>query len=229
MPHEDEVPNRSPDDLVRSLEAQGIEDPRVLDAFRDVRRGLFVRGEDVDEAYEDEPLPIGHEQVTTQPSLIARMVEALELRGGERVLEVGTGLGFQTAILARLCREVFSIERFEDLAARASRNLRAAGIANVFVFVSDGTLGLPEHAPYDAIVIAAAAPEVPRPLVEQLAEGGRLVHPLGPSGDERVTAYRKQDGELQVSRRVAHAYFVPLIGAHGVERLARGVKHGKPG
>jgi protein-L-isoaspartate(D-aspartate) O-methyltransferase len=126
----------------------------------------------VDRAEADEPIPIGHDQVTTQPSLVARMVAALELSGDERVLEIGTGLGYQAAILGALSREVYSIERLPDLAAHARDNLRAAGLDNVVVLVGDGTLGLPAHAPYDAIVVAAAAPVIPPTLVEQLREAG---------------------------------------------------------
>lgn len=191
-------------------------DRRVLDAFRRVPRNRFVPPEWEERAYEDRPIPIPHGQVTTQPSLIARMVAGLRLEGHERVLEVGTGLGFQTAILAVLAREVFSIERFPDLAEWARRNLEAAGFAGVTVVVGDGTKGLPERAPFDATVVSAAAPAVPGPLVEQLAEGGRLVHPLGPGGDETVIAYRKDQGRLVEKARLTPATFVPLVGEHGL-------------
>jgi protein-L-isoaspartate(D-aspartate) O-methyltransferase len=193
-----------------------VGDRRVLDAFRRVPRNRFVPPEWEERAYEDRPIPIPHGQVTTQPSLIARMVAGLRLEGHERVLEVGTGLGFQTAILAVLAREVFSIERFPDLAEWARRNLEAAGFAGVTVVVGDGTKGLPERAPFDATVVSAAAPAVPGPLVEQLAEGGRLVHPLGPGGDETVIAYRKDQGRLVEKARLTPATFVPLVGEHGL-------------
>jgi protein-L-isoaspartate(D-aspartate) O-methyltransferase len=153
--------------------------------------------------------------VTTQPSLIAAMVAALGLTGGERVLEVGTGLGFQTAILARLARQVVSIERLADLAAQARANLAAAGVVRVTVVVGDGTLGVPEHAPYQAIVVSAASPWVPGPLVEQLTDGGRLVHPVGPGGHEQVTAFSRQADRLVVEARLVPARFVPLVGAYG--------------
>ena len=153
----------SPEDLVRALRAEGIRDRQILAAFRAVPRARFVPPEAAGQAYLDAPVRIPHGQVTTQPSLIARMVAALKLRGSERVLEVGTGLGFQTAILARLAGRVVSVERFPDLAAQARANLTAAGVAGVTVVVGDGTLGVPEHAPYQAIVVAAAAPEVPGP------------------------------------------------------------------
>jgi protein-L-isoaspartate(D-aspartate) O-methyltransferase len=205
----------SPGDLVRVLRAEGVRDRRVLDAFRAVPRALFVPAEAAGQAYLDAPVRIPHGQVTTQPSLIAAMVAALRLTGSERVLEVGTGLGFQTAILARLARRVVSVERFADLAAQARANLAAAGVAGVTVVVGDGTLGVPEHAPYQAIVVAAASPRVPGPLVEQLTDGGRLVHPVGPGGREEVTCFSKRAGRLVADARLVPARFVPLVGAHG--------------
>ena len=197
------------------LQAEGIRDRRVLATFRAVPRALFVPAEAVGQAYLDEPIRIPRGQVTTQPSLIAAMVAALGLTGGERVLEVGTGLGFQTAILAWLARQVVSIERLADLAAQARANLAAAGVGRVTVVVGDGTLGVPEHAPYQAIVVSAASPWVPGPLVEQLTDGGRLVHPVGPGGHEQVTAFSRQADRLVVEARLVPARFVPLVGAYG--------------
>jgi protein-L-isoaspartate(D-aspartate) O-methyltransferase len=211
----------SPEDLVGALHARGIRDHRVVAAFRAVPRGRFVPPAAAELAYLDQPIQIPHGQVTTQPSLVARMVEALGLTGTERVLEVGTGLGFQAAILARLALRVVSVERFADLAEQARVNLRAAGLGGVTVVVGDGTLGVPEHAPYQAIVVAAAAPRVPAPLVEQLAPGGRLVHPVGPGGQELVTAFHKEADRLVADARLAGAYFVPLVGAHGAPRPDR--------
>jgi protein-L-isoaspartate(D-aspartate) O-methyltransferase len=204
----------SPEDLVRVLQAEGIPDRRVLAAFRRVPRARFVPPAAAGQAYLDEPIRIPHRQVTTQPSLIATMVAALGLTGSERVLEVGTGLGFQTAILARLAGEVISVERFPALASQARANLAAVGLGRVVV--GDGTLGVPEYAPYQAIVVAAASPCVPAPLVEQLAPGGRLVHPVGPGGREQVTAFHKEAGRLVADAWLTPAYFVPLVGAHGI-------------
>ena len=205
----------SPEDLVRVLHAEGIRDRRVLAAFRAVSRAGFVPLDAAGQAYVDAPIRIPHGQVTTQPSLIAAMVAALGLTGSERVLEVGTGLGFQTAILAQLARWVVSVERFADLAAQARSNLAAAGLGRVRVVVGDGTLGVPEHAPYQAIVVAAASPQVPGPLIEQLAPRSRLVHPVGPGGHEQVTAFHKKADRLVADARLIPARFVPLVGAHG--------------
>jgi protein-L-isoaspartate(D-aspartate) O-methyltransferase len=215
----------SPEDLVWVLGAEGIGDRRVLAAFRAVPRAGFVPPAAVGQASLDGPIRIPHGQVTTQPSLIAAMVAALELTGSERVLEVGTGLGFQTAILARLAGEVISVERFPDLAAQARANLAVVGLDRVRVVVGDGTLGVPEHAPYQAIVVAAASPRVPPPLIEQLASGGRLVHPVGPGGHEQVTAFHKKTDRLIPDAQIIPARFVPLVGAHGIRSPD---DHGKP-
>jgi protein-L-isoaspartate(D-aspartate) O-methyltransferase len=201
---------------VRALLAHGVQDRQILEAFRRVRRERFVPPEWVVEAYRDRPIPIPHGQVTTQPSLIGQMIEALRLNGTERVLEVGTGLGFQTALLSMLAGQVFSIERFADLAEWAERNLRTAGIDGVTVVVGDGTLGLSEQSPYDAMLISAAAPRIPDPLVEQLAEGGRVVHPVGSGGEEMVTVFRKRGDGLVREVAVVPAHFVRLVGRHGL-------------
>jgi protein-L-isoaspartate(D-aspartate) O-methyltransferase len=202
------------EDLVRSVVAAGVRDPRVLDALRDVPRARFVPSEYVDQAYLDWPLPIPHGQVTTQPSLSAKMIEALDLTGSERVLEIGTGYGFQTALLARLSRSVYSVERFPDVAETARRNLDRHRIENVKVAVGDGTRGLPEHAPYGAILVSAAFTSVPPPLVEQLIAGGRLVQPMGPGGEEEVVLFEKGGEGLMRLRTVTGAHFVRLYGAH---------------
>jgi protein-L-isoaspartate(D-aspartate) O-methyltransferase len=199
--------------LVAAARDAGVRDERVLAAIAAVPRAEFVPPEHADRANVDAPIPIPHEQVTTQPSLVARMIESLALQGVERVLEIGTGYGWQTAVLARLAREVFSVERFADLAETARSSL--AGLANVVIVIGDGSEGLPEHAPFDAILVAAAYPEVPEPLPEQLAEGGRLVQPLGPGGDEDVILFEKRGGAIERVRTVSGARFVRLYGRHG--------------
>jgi protein-L-isoaspartate(D-aspartate) O-methyltransferase len=176
-----------------------------------VPRASYVPHERVGEANRDRAIPIGSDQVTTQPSLVAAMVEALALRGYERMLEVGTGLGYQAAILGRLAREVWTVERRPELATAAAANLAAEGVDNVCVREGDGSDGLAEHAPYDAIVVAAAHPLVPAPLVAQLAPGGRLVQPIGPSGSEDVTLFRRTGDRLESVRVVIGAHFVPLV------------------
>ncbi|HEX6236581.1 MAG TPA: methyltransferase domain-containing protein [Acidimicrobiales bacterium] len=195
--------------------AAGITDTRVLDAMRAVPRARFVPAEHVRDADRDVPIPIGHDQVTTQPSLVAAMVQALDLSGDGAVLEIGSGYGYQTALLARLAAVVWSVEWWDDLAAVARDNLASAGIRNAHVITGDGTLGLPEQAPFDAIVIAAAFPDVPPPLVEQLAPGGRLVQPLGHGGDEDVVVFARHGDGLRRIGHVTYARFVRLVGTHG--------------
>jgi protein-L-isoaspartate(D-aspartate) O-methyltransferase len=201
------------DALVAASREAGVQDERVLDAIAAVPRRDFVPAEAVDLAQLDAPIPIPHDQVTTQPSLVARMVEALALGGDERVLEIGTGYGWQTALLARLAAQVFSVERFADIAEIARRQL--AGCENVTVVSGDGSAGLPKHAPYDAILVAAAFPRVPQPLAEQLAEAGRLVQPIGPGGREDVVLFEKREGDLHRVRSVSPARFVRLHGRYG--------------
>lgn len=193
-----------------------MRDVRVLEAVAAVPRAAYVPGSWAGDADLDRPIPIGGRQVTTQPSLVAAMVEALALRGDERVLEIGAGLGYQAAILARLAREVWSLERRGELAEAARANLAAECVDNAHVVMGDGSGGLPGHAPYQAIVVAAAHPRVPPPLAGQLSRGGRLVQPMGPSGAEDVTLFRRAaDGRLVRERSIVRAYFVPLYGRHG--------------
>jgi protein-L-isoaspartate(D-aspartate) O-methyltransferase len=203
-----------PADLVAASRAAGVRDPRLLEAIAAVPRAQFVPPDLAAHAYDDAPLPIPHDQVTTQPSLVAQMVQALDLSSSDRVLEIGTGYGWQTALLARLANEVWSVERWEDIARTARRHLEHHGVDNTTVVVGDGSAGLPEHAPYDAILVAAAFPQVPAPLVEQLAEGGRLVQPIGLGGADEVVLFEKRLGELERRRRVTHAHFVRLYGEH---------------
>lgn len=201
--------------LLAVLRSEGIEDVRLLAAVRAVPRGEFVPSGVADRACLDIPLPIPHGQVTTQPSLTARMVDALALTGDERVLEVGTGHGWQTALLARLTGEVWSIERWEDLAGTARENLSRLGVANATVVVGDGSEGLPGEAPFDAILVSAAFPEVPAPLRAQLAPGGRLVQPIGPGGLEDVVLFEQRPEGFTARRTITGAHFVRLVGRHG--------------
>jgi len=200
--------------LVEQLRAQGVQDLAVLKAFGETPRHLFVPEAVRHRAYEDAPLPIGQGQTISQPLTQARYLEALNLQGTEKVLEVGTGSGYQTALLAQLAGVVVSIERLPGLAAAARSALEAAAVANASVVVGDGSLGWSPLAPYDAIVVAAAGPEIPAPLVNQLADPGRLVIPVdGPDGQElwRLTRNRGQ----VATERLGDARFVPLIGRLG--------------
>lgn len=192
-----------------------MRDERLLAAIAELPRTGFVPAEHTTRAHYDTPVSIPHDQVTTQPSLVAQMVDALSLTGADAVLEVGGGYGWQTALLARLAAQVWSVERFADLAETARANLAAHDIANAHVVVGDGTLGLPEHAPYDAIIVAAAFPEVPAPLVEQLVAGGRIVQPIGRGGNEDVVLFEKREGGLVRVRVLTGARFVRLIGSYG--------------
>jgi protein-L-isoaspartate(D-aspartate) O-methyltransferase len=198
----------------RQLRGRDIEDERVLEAMTRVPRELFVPKGLRDRAYEDAALPIGWGQTISQPYMVARICEALSLHGGEPVLDVGTGSGYQAAVVAELAEQVFTIERIPELAEQARQNLEAAGYERVTVVVGDGTLGLPEHGPYDAIAVAAAAPDFPQTLYEQLKPRGRLVVPVG----ERRAQYlqvviRSPEGPAVV--RSVPCRFVPLVGEEG--------------
>jgi protein-L-isoaspartate(D-aspartate) O-methyltransferase len=205
---------RNQEDLAREAVAAGVRDDRVLEALREVPRADFVPPNLAERAYLDLPLRIPHGQVTTQPSLSAKMVEALGLSGSERVLEVGTGYGFQTALLAYLSGSVWSVERWPDVAETARGNLARHGVTNVEVVAGDGTEGLPEHAPYDAILVSAAFLSVPPPLAQQLTVGGRLVQPIGSGGQEAVVLFERRKEDLERRRTVTGAHFVKLYGAH---------------
>jgi protein-L-isoaspartate(D-aspartate) O-methyltransferase len=193
--------------LVRLIQRQRLDDDRIVEAFRAVDRAAFVPSDARGSAYVDRPVGLPKGQTTSQPSLIARMIDAARVGPPDRVLEVGSGYGFQTALLAKLAGEVVSVELDESLAARAARNLEDAGLQGVMVVTGDGYAGVPEHAPYDAIIVSATAPEVPEALSEQLAEGGRLVIPLG----DEVTLFEKTGGELRRVEVVTPARFVPLV------------------
>ena len=200
--------------LVETLQQKGIRDLAVLRAIRMVPRHRFVPESVRHRAYDDAALPIGSSQTISQPWVQARYLELLAFTGRERVLEVGTGSGYQTALLAMLCDAVFSVERIAGLAQRARDTLAAAGIRNVTVLVGDGTLGWRPFAPYDGILVAAASPDIPQPLVDQLAPGGRMVIPLGDRANQTLTLVRR-DGDTLHTTTVADVRFVPLLGEFG--------------
>lgn len=193
---------------------RGIKDPRVLEAMGKVPRHRFVEKGLVEEAYNDYPLPIGHKQTISQPFMVALMTEALALEGHEKVLEIGTGSGYQTAILAELAREVYTVERIRELLDQARDLLTSLGYRNIHYKAYDGTLGWEEHAPYDGIIVTAGAPRVPLPLKEQLADGGRLVIPVGNQmGQELLRITRR--GSAFRKENLGGCRFVNLIGIHG--------------
>ena len=195
--------------LARLVQRDGVSAP-VVEAFRAIDRAAFVPHDARREAYRDRPVGLPAGQTTSQPSLIARMIDALDLRADHKVLEVGTGFGFQTALLARLAGEVYSVERHKVLAEAARRNLAAAGVVATVV-VADGWKGLPEFAPYDAIVVSAAAPEVPVDLVSQLREKGRMVIPVERPAGAEVVLYERRGDDLRAVRVLTPARFVPLV------------------
>ncbi len=201
----------------QQLVERGIFDARVIGAMTRVERHRFVEEALWMRAYEDRALPIGLRQTISQPYMVGLMTQSLELRGGERVLEVGTGSGYQTAVLAELAGSVFSIERFSSLAAAAREVLDMLGYHNVAVRVADGTLGWAEQAPFDAILVTAGSPRVPRPLVRQMSEGGRLVFPVGAEELQTLVRIRKEDGRLH-EEYLGDCRFVKLVGRYGWER-----------
>lgn len=200
--------------LVETLQDNGIRDLAVLRAFEQTPRHLFVPSGIRHRAYEDSALPIGSGQTISQPSVHARYLELLKLTGSETVLEIGTGSGYQTVLLANLAARVFSVELVAELLETAREAIAASGVRNVSLMLGDGTLGWRQHSPYDAILVSAAAPEVPKPLLEQLAEGGRLIAPLG-SMEEQMLVMVTRRGEGFERRDIAPVRFVPLWGTHG--------------
>lgn len=196
------------------IKARGIKDERVLQTMKKVPRHLFVDPALRDQAYGDFPLPIGEGQTISQPYIVALMTEALELKGQERVLEIGTGSGYQTAILAELVLWVYTIERYASLQERAKKILFELGYRNISFKVGDGTLGWPEASPFDAIIVTACAPQIPPPLVDQLAEGGRIVIPVGDEFSQMLVKGIKRGGKLHL-KNLEPVRFVKLIGAFG--------------
>jgi len=195
------------------LISRGIKNERVLNVFRKVERHKFIPEDLRPSAYSDFPVPIGEGQTISQPYIVALMTELLDLSGKEKVLEVGTGSGYQTAILAELAKEVLSIERFENLAKRTQDTLNGLGYSNIKIKVGDGSLGWPEETPFDRIIITAASPRVPLPLSDQLKENGKLILPLGESFSQVLTLFEKKKDKLE-STEICGCVFVPLVGKY---------------
>ena len=200
--------------LVETLREKGIRDLSVLRAFEMTPRHAFVPTGLRHRAYEDTALPIGNGQTISQPWVHARYLELLDLKGSERVLEVGTGSGYQTVLLAHLVAQVFSIERIPALLQQARENIQRAGVKNVSLLMGDGTIGWREYAPYDAILVGAGAPAIPQPLLDQLGEGGRLLIPIGDRDEQKLVMAERKGGQIAL-RDVAPVRFVPLVGHHG--------------
>jgi len=200
--------------LVETIRSKGINDLAVLRAFEMTPRHLFVPTGLWQKAYEDAPLPIGSGQTISQPSIHAKYLELLQLKGTERVLEIGTGSGYQTVLLAHLVEQVFSIERIAALMQQAKQNIERAGVHNVSLLIGDGTVGWRAHAPYNAILVSAASPSVPQPLIEQLADRGRMIIPLGGPDEQDLVMFTKRGSEV-LRESILPVRFVPLLGTYG--------------
>jgi protein-L-isoaspartate(D-aspartate) O-methyltransferase len=200
--------------LVETLQSKGIRDLSVLRAFEMTPRHLFVPTGLRHRAYEDAPLPIGSGQTISQPWVHARYLELLHLTGKERVLEIGTGSGYQTVLLAHLAAQVFSIERIPAVMQQAHENILRSGVNNVSLLTGDGTIGWSQYAPYDAILVGAGSPSIPQPLLDQLSEGGRLLIPIGDRDEQKLVLAERRNGKVEM-RDEAAVRFVPLIGHHG--------------
>ena len=196
--------------------SRGVTDPGVLEAMGKIQRHLFVEEALIGEAYNDHPLPVGYKQTISQPYIVALMTEALELTGKEKTLEIGTGSGYQTAILAELSKTVYTIERIEPLLEKSKILLKSLGYTNIFFKAFDGTLGWDAFAPYDAIIVTAGAPKIPQPLLDQLAEGGRMVIPIGNRYGQDLIKVTRMNNVFK-ERNLGGCRFVDLIGAHGWE------------
>ncbi|MDD5255188.1 MAG: protein-L-isoaspartate(D-aspartate) O-methyltransferase [Candidatus Omnitrophica bacterium] len=199
------------------IRSRGITDARVIDALRKVKRHAFIPEALINSAYEDHPVPIGEGQTISQPYIVALMSESLRLTGNEKVLEVGTGSGYQAAVLAELAKEVYSIERIASLQTRAESLLAELGYRTVHLKSGDGTLGWPQEAPFERIIITAAAAKVPPALIEQLAEGGLLIAPIGEDRLSQILTLIEKKGATLISTPVCGCVFVPLIGKHGLK------------
>jgi len=217
MPDVKEYAPQRADMVEKQLRRRGIEAPSVLAAMLAVPRHEFVTEELHSRAYDDVPLPIGGGQTISQPYIVAAMTWALRLRPTDRALEIGTGSGYQAAVLSLLAKEVFTVERMPELASSASERLTQLGYHNVHVHCGDGTLGLPEFAPFDALLVAAAAPAAPQPLLTQLAEGGRMIIPIGDADNQELQLIEKQAGAFSI-KIMEGCRFVPLVGNHAWQK-----------
>ena len=202
--------------LIKKLRENGITDERVLDAFRKTPRHMFVDGAMYNQAYDDNALQIGFGQTISQPSVVALMTQLLQLKKDEKILEIGTGSGFQTAILSQFSRRVYTIERNRELGENARKRLREMGFANIVFKIGDGTMGWPQNGPFDKIIVTAGAPVLPKTLADQLAPGGRMLIPTGGKDNQTLSIYDKNIDGLQC-KTVGNVLFVPLIGEHGWE------------
>ncbi len=207
--------SRSRNSMIENqIAGRGVRDPLVLEAMRKVPRERFVATGLSGFAYEDTPLPIGEKQTISQPYIVARMIEAAEVKPGDRVLEVGTGTGYAAAVVSRFAGRVHTIERYRSLSDEARRHFNELGYSNIEVRAGDGTMGWPEAAPFDAILVAAASPEIPQPLKDQLVVGGRLVIPVGEAGQSLLKITRRSDDDF-LEENLGPVRFVPLIGERG--------------
>lgn len=197
------------------LIARGITNKKVLDAFRKVPRHEFIGKDLLSSSYNDYPLPIGENQTISQPYMVALMTESLKLKGGERILEIGTGSGYQAAILAELVKEVYSVERFQGLADTAANIFERLEYKNIKIKVGDGTLGWEEFAPYDGVIVTAGAPGIPESLLKQLRDGGRMLIPIGSGGFGQILTLVEKIGKMTRSSEICGCMFVPLIGKEG--------------
>ncbi|HEX2858703.1 MAG TPA: protein-L-isoaspartate(D-aspartate) O-methyltransferase [Alphaproteobacteria bacterium] len=203
--------------MLESIRAKGITDPKVLEAMSRVPRELFLPHALGAEAYDDNALPIGEKQTISQPTVVAEMTAGLQLTGAEKVLEIGTGCGYQTAILCRLSKRVFTIERHPRLSTSAVERLHAMGYTNFAALVGDGTMGWPQQAPFDAIIVTAAGPSIPPALISQLKPGGKLVIPVGEASTQKLVRLTKAESGQTFEQVLGRVSFVPLIGQQGVK------------
>ncbi len=218
MPSEEEKLARARRTMIRGhLQDRGITDPRILDAFRRVPRERFVSPKHLRDAYADYPLPIGLGQTISQPYIVALMIQELDVQPSDRVLDVGSGSGYQTALLATLAEKVFAVEQFADLSERAQKTLNDLGITNVHFRVGDGSVGLPDEAPFERIICGAAAPDLPAPWVEQLVDGGRIVLPVGGRDSQTLLRVEKHGPDIRQTN-ICGVRFVPLLGEKGWAR-----------